>query len=115
MIRIIIFLLLLLIFNLCFFVICPVEVMSGATWITFVFMNLAIILPLVISFLPTKKSEVRASVLLIATIYSFLEVIAGVILLICGVESVKWCFVGQLIPLLIVLAMCLAQYSLDRK
>lgn len=115
MIRIIIFLLLLLVFNLCFFIICPMEAVSGAAWITFVFMNLAIILPLVFSILPIKKSEVRASVWLIATVYSFLEVIAGVVLLICEVDSVKWCLIGQLIPFVMVIAMCLAQYSLDRK
>lgn len=115
MIRIIILLIILAVFNAVFFLLNTVDGLSQAQWVTYGFINCGLLLPFAVSMMPMKRPEIKASIVSTAGVYGVLELIAGVILLACNVEDMVWPLISQVIMLAIALVMCLGIYTIDRR
>lgn len=88
---------------------------STSMWVTYAFVNIALILPFLISALKFRKSDMSASAILISGIYCFVELIVGIILLIINPESWIWPFVLQFIILSIAAVLVFSYLAIDKK
>ena len=107
-----------LIFLICFnvvFVLFNGTDNSTSTWITYAFINIALLFPFLVGTLKFRKTDMSASAILISGIYCFAELIVGIILLIINPDSWIWPFVLQLIILSIAAVLVLSYLAIDKK
>ena len=83
-------------FNLIFYACNGVD-NANSVWITYGFMNLALLYPCFIGFIIYQKSEVKFSGMLIAAIYCIAELIVGTVFLLLSLDTCLWAFVIQFI------------------
>ncbi len=115
MIRLIIFLIIIAVFNTVFFLLNTDGDLSQSQWVTYGFINCGIVFPFIVSIIPVNKPEIKASMISSAVVYGVLELVAGIILLAYKVEYLVWPFISQIIMLAIALIICLSIYTIDKR
>lgn len=101
-------------FNGVFFLLGGADSTTPA-WITFSFVNLALLLPLLVGTLRFRKSDYQASAVLLSCVYSAAELAAGIILLAVSPGSWQWPLALQLVLFSVALAGILAYLITDRR
>lgn len=115
MVRTIILIILLAVFNIVFFLLNTVNNLSYSQWITYGFVNCGIALPFLVSIIPICKPEIKASVVSIMIVYGVMELIIGITLLACQVKDITWPLIIQLVMMAIAFILSLGIYTIDKK
>ena len=102
---------LLLGYNILFFI-CSGFENSLSVWISYGFINIAIILPFLISAMKWERTDIKTSAVTIAGVYTAIELIAGIILILVDPANFKWSLIINsilfIIPAFLLLLICAA-------
>ncbi len=80
---------LLLGFNILFFICSGID-NSLSVWLSYGFVNLAIVLPFLISGLKWKRTDIKTVAVVISGVYAVIELVAGIVLMVVDPANFKW-------------------------